>query len=211
MKSEYGPTLGQLLAPRWDAAGRGVQGAVIALCLLVVGGLVGLGLTLEDASYSHGGKVPFSFAYKDLYRVSPPAGAFVKVDGRGEGGALEYSYEVYPLLLPPYTGELTGELPRYASGYISTLAGHEAKFILNGEGKTRVNGVPGDQVRYFTEVEGREMYGRNVLLLPERHGVREGVVIAMLTALGASSQIKAPYEVASAGTLLRPLKTFTFG
>jgi hypothetical protein len=41
--------------------------------------------------------------------------------------------------------------------------------------------------------------------------VREGVVVAMLTAEVASAQIKSPSEVASTGVLLRPLKTFTFG
>ncbi len=58
---------------------------------------------------------------------------------------------------------------------------------------------------------GRELYGRNVLLLPSKPGARRGVEIAMLTAAGATSEVKEPGEVASGGVLLRPLKTFTFG
>ena len=42
-------------------------------------------------------------------------------------------------------------------------------------------------------------------------GAREGVVIVMLTAPDANAQVSSPLEVASAGVLLRPLKTFTFG
>ena len=55
------------------------------------------------------------------------------------------------------------------------------------------------------------MYGRDVLLLPERAGAREGVVIAMLTARGRARRSRRRSEVASTGVLLRPLKTFTFG
>ena len=55
-------------------------------------------------------------------------------------------------------------------------------FVLRGEGKTRVNTVPAYDVLYTATVEGREMYGRDVLLLPERAGAREGVEIVMLTA-----------------------------
>jgi hypothetical protein len=81
---------------------------------------------------------------------------------------------------------------------------------LRGEGKTRVNTVPGYQVLYSTRIAGQEVYGRNVLLLPAHPGVRRGVEIVMLTSATASSEVKAPSEVASTGVLLRPLKTFTF-
>ncbi len=212
MKSEYGPTLGRLLAPRWHAASRLARSVVVLGGVALLALAVGLGLTLENATYSGGGAVPFSFEYRGLFRAHPDAGAFVKVEGRSSTGSLKYAYEVYPLKLPPYTGELWGELPRFATSYISTLARSEKEFTLRGEGKTKItNTLVGYAVLYTTEVEGREMYGRNVMLLPERPGVREGVVIAMLTATTASAQIKAPAEVASTGVLLRPLKTFTFG
>ena len=83
--------------------------------------------------------------------------------------------------------------------------------MLRGEGKTRVNTVPGYHVLYTAQIEGRTMWGRDVLLLPERPGVREGVDIVMLTSPTANAQITSPLEVATAGVLLRPLKTFSFG
>jgi hypothetical protein len=55
------------------------------------------------------------------------------------------------------------------------------------------------------------MYGRDVLLLPERPEVRDGVAIEMLTSPSASSKVTSPLEVASAGVLEKPLETFTFG
>jgi hypothetical protein len=99
----------------------------------------------------------------------------------------------------------------YASGYIHALAQRSAGFVLRGEGKTRVNKVPAYQILYTAEVEGRTMYGRDVLLLPERTGARLGVNIVMLTSPTANSRVDSPLEVASTGVLLRPLKSFSFG
>jgi hypothetical protein len=211
MKPEYGPTLGRLLSPRWRAASAPLRAAVIAAGLGLLALLIVAALTLENASYAHGGKVPFSFAYRSLYRVAPDPGGYVKVERRRAGGTLEDSYAVEPLVLPPYSGELSGELPVYAAGYIRSLEQRDTGFMLRGEGKTRVNAVPAYQVLYTAVVEGRTMYGRDVLLLPEHRGAREGVEIVMLTSPTANSQVDSPLEVASTGVLLRPLKTFTFG
>jgi hypothetical protein len=211
MKPEYGPTLGRLLSPRWRAASPLARGVVVAAAVGLLALLVGVALTLENAGFSHGGKLPFSFAYRSLYRVAPDPGGYVKVQRRRADGTLEDSYAVEPLLLPPYSGELSGELPVYAAGHIRSLEQRDTGFVLRGEGKTRVNAVPAYQVLYTAVVEGRTMYGRDVLLLPELHGAREGVEIVMLTSPTANSQVDSPLEVASTGVLLRPLKTFTFG
>ncbi|MHB8243693.1 MAG: hypothetical protein ACYDHN_17125 [Solirubrobacteraceae bacterium] len=212
MKSEYGPTLGRLLAPRWKAASGWLRAAVILAGVALVAVAVGLGLTLENATYSHGGPVPFSFEYRGLYRAPADLGGLVKVVDDSSGGAVNYSYEVYPVKLPPYSGSLLGELPGWVSGYITALSRREPAFELTGEGKTKVtNKLLGYQVLFVTKVDGREMYARNVLLFPERQGVREGVAVAMLTAADASPQVKSPSEVGSTGVLLRPLKTFSFG
>jgi hypothetical protein len=211
MKPEYGPTLGRLLAPRWHAAGRSVRVAIVLAGLVLVAGAAGLALTLLNAHYSQGGPMPFSFSYKGLYRTTPDPGGYVKVRALAADGSLEYSYAVEPLLLPPYSGGLSGELPVYATGYARTLARLDEGFLLRGEGKTRVNKVPAYQILYTASVAGREVFGRNVLLLPEKPGVRRGVEIVMLTSATASSKVKAPSEVASTGVLLKPLKTFTFG
>jgi hypothetical protein len=210
MRPEYGPTLGRLLEPRWRAASRVTRALVICGAAAVVALAAGLALRLQSASYSHGGRVPFSFKYKGLWRTTPDAGALVKVASREPGGVPKYSYEVSALTLPPYSGSASGTLPAYASGYIARLRARSSDFVLRGEGKTRVNTVPGYQVLYTTRVDGVEMFGRDVLLVPAREGAREGVVIAMLSAADATKEVKAPSEVASTGVLLRPLKTFTF-
>jgi len=211
MKPEFGPTLGRMLEPRWRSSPRLVRVGAIAAGIGLVVLAIALALTLESAHYSHGGPMPFSFSYRDLHRVAADPGGYVKVQSRNRDGALKYSYAVDPLHLPSYSGGLSGELPLYASGYVRELEGREHGFLLQGEGRTRVNKVPGYEVLYTTQVEGREMYGRNVLLLPERPGVRDGVTIVMLASPTASSQVSSPMEIASAGPLVDPLKTFSFG
>jgi hypothetical protein len=210
IKPEYGPTLGRLLSPSWRAASRPVRLLVTAALASLLALVVAAALTLENASFSHGGKVPFSFSYRSLYRVAPDPGGFVKVQRHRSGGRLEDSFAVEPLTLPPYTGSLTGALPVYAAEYIRTLARRYREFVLRAEGKTRVNTVPGYHVLYTAQVDGHTMWGRDVLLLPQRQGARDGVVIVMLTAPDANAQVSSPLEVASTGVLLRPLKTFTF-
>ena len=211
IKPEYGPTLGHVLSPHWQALSRGAQRAVLA-ALAVLGVLVvATALTLLNASYSRGGRVPFSFSYRGLYRVAPQPGEYMRIASHSSSGRLLYSFAVGPLALAPYAGEPSGALPVYASSYIQQLRSSLAGFVLRGEGKTRVNTVPAYDVLYTATVEGTPVYGRNVLLLPERTAAREGVTISMLTAVGASKQVQAPLEVGTTGVLQRPLRSFTLG
>lgn len=212
MKPEYGPTLGRLLAPRWRAASRLARALVLAAAVALTVVMVGAALSLLNATYSHGGKVPFSFSYRELYRAPADAGGYVKVQSRSADGALKYSFAVNPLRLPSYTGDTSVELSIYTAGYIHALARSSPGFVLRGEGKTRVNsGLVGYEILYTANVEGRPMFVRDVLLVPPRSGARDGVSIVMLTAPTASTQVDSPLEVGTTGVLLRPLKTFSFG
>jgi hypothetical protein len=211
IKPQYGPTLGQLLSPRWRGASTLARWAVIAVAVGFALLALAAVLTFENAKYSHGGRVPFSFSYRDLYRVAADPGGYVKVQRRSPGGWLEDSFAVEPLRLPPYSGNLSGELPLYASGVIEGLSRTYPEFMLRGEGKTRVNGVPAYNILYTAMLEGQLMYGRNVLLLPEAKAAREGVQIVMLVSPTVRPRVRVPSEVASTGVLSRPLKSFTIG
>jgi hypothetical protein len=211
LKPEYGPTLGQLLTPWWRRSSALVRRTVIGAAVVLAIGAGALVLTLLNSTYSHGGAAPFSFSYRGLYSVKPAPGDYVHIQQRGAGGALQYSLAVAPLTLPAYSGDLSGELPLYASGYIRALRARYPHLILRGEGKTRVNTVPAYDVLYTAPVDGRTMYGKDILLLPEHPGARSGVVLKLLTAAGASRQIEGPMEVGSTGVLERPLRSFEIG
>jgi hypothetical protein len=210
IRPAYGPTLGRILSPRWRAASRLTRRVVIALVIGVLVVIVAAALTFVNAKFSHGGSVPFRFSYRGLYRVAPDPGGYVKVDRRRDG-RLEDSFAVEPLLLPPYSGEQSGELPLYAARYIAQMKRRYAGFVLRGEGKTKVSKIPGYDVFYSRTDEGQTVFGRDVLVLPQRRGAREGVDIVMLTSPTANAQVTSPVEVATTGILLRPLKTFSFG
>lgn len=207
LKPQYGPTLGKLLEPRWRSMAPIARGGAIALGVGLLALVVGGVLSLLDASYSRGGLVPFSFNYRGLYHTTPDPGGYVKV-ARYSGHHLEDSYAVAPLRLAPYTGSATGEMPLFAAGYTRALARRFLGFRLEQEGKTRISSTLGGyDVRFSAFLDARKIYGRDVMLLPERRGARQGVAIEMLS----SSPASASNPVGSAGVLETPLKTFSFG
>jgi hypothetical protein len=210
LRPEYRPTLPQLLAPRWRGTPRALRLLLIAAAGALAVAVAALVLMLLPAHLSYGGAVPFGFSYKDLYRTAPEPGGDVRVARNGADGHLEDSFAVAPLQLPPYAGQVSGEEPLYASGYVRTLAARYRGFQLVGEGKTRVNLMPAYNIYYSALVGGRPMYGRDVLLVPERPGARRGVVISMLTSPNANAQVTSPLLVAGSGVLTEPLRTFSF-
>ena len=214
LKSEYGPTLGELLAPRWRRASAGVRLLWVTVAALLVAAIAGTALTLASPTVSRGGPVPFSFSYAGLYRTSPAPGGYARVR-RVVDGRLEDSFAVGPFVLPPYHGALGAALAMYASGYIERLAAARAPgqsgFVLRGQGSTQIDAVSSYatyNVFYTTAVRGREMYGRNVLLLPDQPGARRGVEIAMLTTVAGNHQVTSPLDVGVKGALEEPLGTF---
>ena len=212
MRPEYGPSLPRLLAPRWSRASRLTRAAVVGAIALLLAAALAAGLTLENAHYAHGGSVRFSFEYRDLYRVRPEAGGYVRVQSDYANGALKYSYAVAPLSVPAYTGAVQGEMPLYAGRFIAGLARRYRGFVLRGEGKTKVNNtLIGYQVAFTADVRGAEMYGRDVLFTRPVAHPRAGVVVSMLAAPAANASVHSPLEVAESGVLLRPLKTLTLG
>lgn len=207
LKPQYGPTLGRLLEPRWRAARPFTRGFTIAAGLVLAVFLIVAVFSLLDASYSHGGPVPFSFRYRGLYRSTPDPGGYVKV-ARSSHGQLEDSFAVSPLRIPPYSGSVTGVLPLRSAGYVRDLRRRFAGFRLQSEGKTRITStLAGYDVRYSALIDGQRLSGRDIFLLPSGAHVREGVVLEMLTSEHAS--VAKP--VATQGVLEKPLKTFSLG
>lgn len=207
LKPQYGPTLGRLLAPRWRSASPGARALAVAAGVALLALVVAATLTLLTPTYSHGGPVPISFGYRGLYRTTPDPGGYVKV-ARSSGGRLRDSFEVAPLRIPPYAGDVGGELPLLASAYVRTLSARFPGFTLQGEGKTWVTpSLSGYDIRYQTVVGGRRMYGRDVFFLPNVPRPRSGVAVEMLTTTRAT--VSKP--VGSRGVLEGPLTSFKVG
>jgi hypothetical protein len=211
LKPGFGPTLPELLAPRWRRASPLMRGLCVALAILVVALAGVLALMLRNRSYSHGGPVPFSFSYRNMERTAPEPGGYVKLVHYVHG-RLEDSFAVAPLRLGHYRGKLQLELLFFANTYIRRLERTVPGFRLYGQGKTPVPaGLPRYQVLYETTIAGRRMYGRNVLVFPQRPGAHMGLVIAMLSSTVADEEITSPLRVGSTGLLYKPLHSFTVG
>jgi hypothetical protein len=213
LQSRYGPTLGELLAPRWRRSSRVVRALVMLAGALLVVAVVATVLTLEHPKVSRGGAVSFSFSYPGLYRARPAAGERARVR-RTSGGRLEDSFAVSPLGLARYRGEPSAALALYASARIRQLAAIYPGFKLRGEGWTQLNSVSAYAVYnifFRARLGGREVYGRDVLLLPERAGARRGVQISMLNAAGSDKQVDSPLLVGAKGVLAGPLASFALG
>jgi hypothetical protein len=208
VKAELRPTLPDLLLPRWRAASSRARAVAAVAVALLAAMVIGVVLTLVDAHISYRGPVPFAFRYRNLYRVAALPGEDVRVQSPKHGAARE-SFDVLPLTIPSYQGLLSGELPLFASDYTSSVAARVAGFSLYAEGKTRINKVPGYQVEYWLTVGGRQMLERDVLLLPDRPGVRKGVVLQLRQR--PNTAVPNPGQVGSAGALLLPLRSFRFG
>jgi hypothetical protein len=210
LKSEYRPTLAELLAPRWRRVSRTRRALALLGVAALLAVLVGAVLTLLPPTLSYSGAVRFGFRYRGLYRTRPEAGGYVRVR-RPAHGPLQASLAVGPLLLAPYRGEPTPALALYATGFIRRLAARYPGFALRGEGWTQTNSVSPYAVYnvFFTApLRGREIYGRDILVLPQRPAARRGVTIALLTARDAEKQLTSPLLLGTLGALEGPLVSF---
>lgn len=211
LKSEYRPTLGELLAPRWHRAARPRRLLLVLALLVALAVLVAAALTLLPPTLSYrGAGVSFSFRYRGLYRVAPEVGGYVRVE-RLQGGRLRDSMSISPLLLAPYSGEPTPALALYATGYIHALAVRNPGFELRGEGWSQVDSISPYAVYnvFFTVPRhGRKLYGRDILLLPQHPGARRGVTIALLADPATEKQLTSPLLIGTIGVLEGPLLSF---
>jgi hypothetical protein len=214
VKPQYGPTLAQLLIPRWRGVSVGMRGLVALGGVLVVGLAATAAVVLRSTTTSfvhRGAPVSFNLNYPSPLRaVSPPAGADLRLEQRTSAGCLVAWFEVDRLALGPYSGEISGQLPVFASTYIAGLARRVPGFLLQSEAKTRINLIAGYSITYSGQIAGGLMYGRVVLLVPALTGQRNGVILNMGIRPSASVDYS-PDAVGSADVLQKPLRSFRFG
>ena len=214
VKPQYGPTLPTLLAPRWRAASIGVRGLVVAAVLAVIAMIVAAVMIVGARTLSfvyRGSPVSFNLSYpRALHRVHPPSGSHLRLEGRTPAGRLREWFEVDPLTLGPYAGEVSGQLPVFAATYVAELARRIQGFRLQTETKTRVNLTAGYSVTYSGRIEGQQMYARLVMLVPALTGARNGVILDM-GILPSPAEDPSPDQVATVDVLEKPLRSFRFG
>jgi len=214
VKEEFEPTLPQLLAPRIDSLPRIVLRIIAVGALVVAAALIALTLRLRDPVFSTAGPPAFSTSYsRAMTKEPPPHGVLLLLEQHSSVG-LEASFEITPLRLPSYRGEISGQLPVIASNMIARLAASEAGFVPYSRGRTRINLVPGYSFTYQRTIDGRVYWGRYVLITPAISGDRNGILISMLTdptpLLTTATKPVTPDSVGSVGVLFEPFERLRF-
>jgi hypothetical protein len=161
---EYGPTLPEIARRRFGWPER----TTIAL-LIGVGALIVIAVLLVRpqvdplTKYVHHEDPVFNLLYdrRALHETAPRGDELVRLEGRR--GRMSAAIAVARLDLPGATGDVAhGYLPAYASQHIRELQAELPAFRLVNEGRARVNGAPGYEVRFRC---GRTL-GNDLMILP---------------------------------------------
>lgn len=219
LRSEFGPSLPDLLAPRLRTTPRRVRRVVAALVALVlvvllVGRIVDPpGSSLANDAVVAGLSTPFTLGYgPGLQRVPPGRGELVRLQ-TPVGAQTPQSFVATAFRLPAYAGDQAGILPTAAAVELQALRRqHPDGFRFRGDGRTRLNDVSGHQVLFQATIDGLTTYGRRVIILRPTDPpspVRDGVRMTLLSA--RSPAVPNVDAVGNNGLLKGPLRSFRFG
>lgn len=210
VRPEFGPTLPELLGPRFRVLPRALRVALIALGALLVVVLAwalllrGEGATTKKRAVIVREPVAFNFVYRRPFRKEAPrAGELARV------GSKDQSFSVRELSLPAYRGDAAGFLPFYAATLEKQMAKDLPGFVWRSDGRANINKQQGFEIVFqFRRSDGTLMYGRRILLLPNVTA-RQG---ADLWAIAPRSPaIVRADDVGHNGGLKTALRSFRFG
>lgn len=212
IKSEYGPTLLALLAPRHLAVR--IAAAVVAIAILAAAVVIALTSRSEETAVLIRQPITLNFVYGPQWTPVDRAGTLVALRHESSSGLFLDSYAIRELTLPPYRGAVSGTLPVYAHGYLRTLARRFAKFELVEEGRARINNGIGYALTFRaftgTGTGARRLYARHYLLVEEEpEGQRHGVVLEIESTPSAGTPNAG--GIGNHGALKTPLRSFRFG
>ena len=192
VRPEFGPSLPQLLRARLGVPP--LVSRAIAAALILAAVVVALLLRGNDVQLVH--------------RSPPSPGVLLDLEGR-RGDLFVQSLTIRPLHLPAYRGSVSGMLPVYAEPHVRAVSRRYDGFVALEEGKARINDAPGYQVGFRARLGRRTIYGREILLVPDQPGAREGVVITVVQTHAAGAH--SVDDVGAVGAIKKPLRSFRFG
>jgi hypothetical protein len=178
---EFRPTLPAIVHRRTGLRERTTIALLAAAVVLVLLAVLVVRPRVDGVTHLvHRGQPVFNVLYDAgaLHTVAPRQGELLRLEGRR--GRLTAVVTVSPLRLPAQRGDVAhGLLPAYASGHIAALRSRLAPFQLGFEGRARVNGAPGYEVRFRTGPPGRRAFENDILLVPAEDDARGAVVLSL--------------------------------
>lgn len=211
VRPEFGPTLPELAGPAWRRLPRAARVGVAlgAGVLLVALAALALRGGEDRRTVVVRGEPTFNLVHPAaLERVDPQAGELLRLERRADGRVTQ-RLTVRAVRVPAYRGDIGGLLPAFASRLVDAAERTDPAFVLRGEGRIRVNELPGYAYLFQTRVGGRTTYGRRLLLFAEEPGVRLGADVLLLAE--RSESVPRADAVGSNGALKTALRSFRFG
>jgi hypothetical protein len=189
---EFRPTLPDLLRTRYGWRERTTIAALVTL--LVLAGVLLVIVRPRVDRFTHyvhrGAPATFNLVYDNtrLHRVPPQGEELVRL--QGGRGRMEVSIAVAPLRLPPAQGDVAhGLLPAFASRHIDDLAARLDRFRLRQEGRARVNGAPGYEVRFATGPAGHMTFGNDLMILPKEEDAAGALLVTSRRTIAGSLKL----------------------
>jgi hypothetical protein len=208
LKSEYGPTLVGLLAPRRLAVR--VVAALIALAIVLAAAVIAVTSRPDETAVLIRKPVTLNFIYGPQFQAVRQPGTLVALRHASASGLFLDAYAIRPLTLPRYRGAASGMLPVYADAYMRTLPRRYPGYEFIGEGRARINNAIGYEVTFRARSGTRRLYGRHYLLVEEEPmGRRQGVILELESTPAAGTPNAD--EIGNHGALKTPLRSFRFG
>lgn len=223
VREELGPSLPELLRPhlsRLSRLQRRLLAAVAALGVLVLA--AAYVVLKSDPLPVIVVKEPIAFNLihrADFPEVATRPGELLRLEGdlpiakKGVPPARE-TFAVRPLTVPPFRGDISSAYLALATAKLEELRAADPNVRYRGEGKARINLIPGYQLSYATRQDGRTLFGRVYWLVPDPEDdgapqTREGVTLTLTAQF--SGQVPNPAAVGSDVLLKAPLRSFRFG
>ena len=211
VRPEYGPTLPELLAPRWRALSRPARVALAVAALLLVLAVVWLAFLRPSGNLSYVQRHPvaFNFIYSDPLRLAPAQGdEMVRLEDR-QGGRFVQSMTVEPLSVPASSGDPSAAFSVLAESVKKAIGARLSGFETGNEGRIRLNeSAAGYGFAFRARLGKRRLFGRAALVAPASSGNGQALLITLLATPAA--KVRAT-QVGAAGDLKKPYHSFRFG
>lgn len=227
VREELGPSLPQLLRPHWVRLPRRRQALLVAAAVAVLVLLAAAYEVLRSAplkSIVVKDPIAFNLIHRaDFNPVAPKPGELLRLEGVLHTGAgatavdAHESFTVKPMLVPPFRGDVSSAYLLLATQKLKQLEAADPLLRYRGEGKTRINLIPGYQLTFQTRAGGRKdgalVFGRILFLAPEpadgQPQTREGAELTLLAE--RSGQTPSAQDIGADILLKAPLRSFRFG
>jgi hypothetical protein len=181
VRPEFRPTLPAIVRRRTGLRERTTVALLAGAVVLGVLAVVVVRPAVDGVTqFVHRGDPVFNVLYDNgaLHTVTPRSGELVRLEGRR--GRVAVAITVQPLRLPAARGDVAhGLLPIAASVHVETLRARLDTFQLRFEGRSRINGAPGYEVRFRTGPPGRRAFQNDILLVPTEDDARGAVLLSL--------------------------------